>query len=249
MKFLIGILIISVMIFADVHKVYYYTSADHIGDFKTLKVKFDAYLKRYGAFEFQAFSDKAMFEKFLKKGDSLVMLSSLHYVQIADKYKLEAQYVVVNKKSITDSNVIIGKKGTSLSGVITTAFSKKYTKNLLRKTIGTHRLNILKVPKEIDALMAVGYGMSQFASVSKASFNLLRKTNKVLSKDMHIIRESNIEYRMLVAKSKNSNMQDYSNIFTDMHKSKEGREILKHLGIDNIVKLDKAHLRQLRSLL
>lgn len=236
------------MLFAEPYKVYYYTTDKNIDNFKNLKVKFDRYLSQYGAYKFQAFSDKEMFETFVKESDSIVMLSSLHYKQIAKEYNLNAICVAKNKKTITDTNVIIGKENTPLTGTVTTAFSEKYTNKLLRKTFGLHHLRLLKVPKEIDALMSVGYGMSQFASVSKGSYKLLQKTNKTLTKNMRIYSESDPSYRMLVAVNKeNIKDKDFIRIFTNMNKNKDGKNVLKLLGIDNIVKLNSNHLRSLRS--
>ena len=247
MKFISIFFLFCAMLFAEPHKVYYYTTDKNIDNFKTLKVHFDRYLAGYGEYEFQAFSDKAMFEYFLKDRDTIVMLSSLHYKQISKKHKLNAICVAQNKKSITDTNVIIGKKSAALQGTLSTAFSKKYTKKLLQKTFGLNHLTLLKVPKDIDALMSVGYGMSQFASVSKESFKLLQKSNSTLTKDMRIYSESDPNYRMLVAVNKeNSKDENFIRIFTNMNKSKNGKSILKLLGIDNIVKLDYNHLRDLR---
>ncbi|RLA69790.1 MAG: hypothetical protein DRG09_04940 [Epsilonproteobacteria bacterium] len=248
MKIISIFFLFCVMLFAEPHKVYYYTTDKNIDNFKILKVNFDRYLTKYGDYEFQAFSDKEMFETFLKDNDTIVMLSSLHYKQISKKHNLNAVCVAQNKKSITDTNVIIGKKSAPLQGTLTTAFSKKYTKKLLRKTFGISHLTLLKVPKEIDALMSVGYGMSQFASVSKSSFKLLQKTNRPLTKDMRIYSESDPNYRMLVAvNNKNAKDKDFIRIFTNMNKSKNGKSILKILGIDNLVKLNNTHLRELRS--
>lgn len=247
MKFISIFFLFFVMLFAESHKVYYYTTEKNIDNFKTLKVNFDRYLAGYGKYEFQAFSDKEMFETFLKDRDTIVMLSSLHYRQIAKRHDLNAVFVAQNKKSITDTNVIIGKENTPLNGTVTTAFSEKYTNKLLRKTFGFHHLRLLKVPKEIDALMSVGYGMSQFASVSKGSFKLLQKTNRSLTKNMRIYSESDPNYRMLVAVNKdNVKDKDFIRIFTNMNKNKNGKNILKLLGIDNIVKLNRDHLRELR---
>ena len=249
MKIISIIFLFCVTLFAEPNKVYYYTIEKNIENFKTLKVNFDRYLEKYGAYEFQAFTDKEMFETFLKDKDTIVMLSSLHYRQIEKKHNLNAICVAENKKSITDTNVIVGKKNTPLNGMVTTAFSKKYTRKLLRQTFGLHHLNVLKVPKEIDALMAVGYGMSQFASVSKSSFELLQKTNSSLTKNMRIYSESDPTYRMLIAVNKeNVKNKDFIRIFTKMNQSKNGKSILKILGIDSFVQLNSTHLRELRSL-
>ena len=235
-----------VMLLAEPHKVYYYASDKNIENFKTFKIEFDRYLAQYGDYQFQAFSDKEVFEDFIEDGEAILMLSSIHYKQLKSKYHLASVLVAENKKSITDTNIIVGKKGLSLKGTVSTAFSKKYTTKLLLKTLGRHHLSLLKVPKEIDALMSVAYGMSQFASVSKKSYYHLMKTNKNLTKDMRIYRESDPNYRMLVAVNKTyKHDQNFIRIFTDMKKNKKGRVLLKRLGIDNIVRLSRRDLHLL----
>ena len=246
MKILSIVLLFFGLLFAEPHKVYYYASDKNIENFKTFKIAFDRYLAQYGDYQFQAFSEKEVFEDFLEDGEAILMLSSIHYQQLKVRYHLAPISVAQNKKSITDTNIIVGKKGLSLEGTVSTAFSEKYTNNLLRKTLGNHHLSLLKVPKEIDALMSVGYGMSQFASVSKKSYYHLIKTNKNLTKDMRIYRESDPNYRMLVAVNKSyKNNQNLIRIFTNMKKTKRGRVLLKRLGIDNIVRLSRRDLHLL----
>ena len=249
MKLISIVVLLCSLLFAEPHKVYYYTTEKNIDNFKTLKVNFDRYLSQFGEYEFQAFSDKEMFETFVNETNCIVLLSSIHYKQIAYAKHLSAVFVAQNKKSIMDTNVIIGKKGTLLSGVVTTTFSKRYTNKLLQRTFGVNHLRQLKVPKEIDALMSVGYGMSQFATVSKSSFNLLQKTNKPLTHNMRVYSESDPKYRMLVAVNKRFvKDKNFIKIFSDMSKSSKGQRVLKLLKIDNIVKLNKVHLSDLRSI-
>lgn len=247
MKFISIFFLLCVMLFAEPHKVYYYTTEKNIDSFKTLKVAFDRYLSQYGEYEFQAFSDEKQFESFIRDSNSIVMLSSLHYKQISKENQLRAVLVAQKKKSIMDTNVIVGRKDSPLSGTITTAFSEKYTKKLLQRTLGIKNLTQLKVPKEIDALMSVGYGMSQFASVSKSSFQLLQKTNKSLTGNMYIYSESDPKYRMLVAVHKAHGLDsNIIKVFSNMRKSTKGKHVLKLLEIDNLVKLNKTHLSDLR---
>ena len=79
-------------------------------------------------------------------------------------------------------------------------------------------------------------------------FELLQKTNSSLTKDMRIYSESDPHYRMLVAvNNEGVKDKDFINIFTNMHNSKNGENILKLLGIDNFIKLNNTHFSELRS--
>jgi hypothetical protein len=245
-KSLFIFLIFCITLFANSKKVYYYTTENNINDFKSLKIGFDKYLQEFGDYEFQAFSDKKIFEKFIKQDESLVILSSWHYDQISSQYNLKAKLVAKKKESITDTKVLIGKKDTKLSGTVTTAYTKEYTNNSLSKLINTKKMDFLVVPKEIDALMSVGFGMSSFAYVSKDSFELLKKVNSFLANSLVVHKESVPTLRMIVASKYKQNYDEkLKNIFENMEKSVKGKKLLSIFKIDGFVILSKNSLEKL----
>ena len=94
--------------------------------------------------------------------------------------------------------------------------------------------------------MSVGFGMSQFALVSKDSFGLLKKANSFLASQMEIFGESTPTLRMLVAsKIKKRHDKEFIEIFTTMDSKDEGKKVLDMLGIDKIVILTKNDLQKL----
>jgi hypothetical protein len=231
---------------ADTKKVYFYTAENNIKDFKLLKVSFEKYLEDFGDYTFQPFSEKKMFEKYLKDKSAILLLSSWHYKQISKKYNISAKLVALKKQSITDTKIIVGKKGLKYNGTITTAYSKDFAKETINKLTKNNNLNILNVPKEIDALMSVGFGMSKFALVSKDSFELLKDVNSFLAKQLKIYSESEPTFRMLVAsKIKDKYNKKTLEVFTDMASKDKGKKVLEILGIDNIVVLSNNNLIQL----
>jgi hypothetical protein len=233
-------------VFAENNKVYFYTTETNINDFKLLKVSFDQYLKDFGDYNFQAFNNKEVFEEYLKDENIVVMLSSWHYKQIAKRYNLQAKLVAQRKESVTDTKVLVGKKGSSYEGTVTTSFPHEYATTHINKLILDSSLNILNVPKEIDALMSVGFGMSQFALVSKESFELLKKANSFLASQMEVFSESTPTLRMLVAlKIKKRNNKKLIEMFLTMDSKAEGKKVLKMLGVDKIVILTKNDLQKL----
>jgi hypothetical protein len=86
MKILFVLLLFTNIIFSDTVKVYLYTPEINVNNFKALKASFDTYLGEHGNYELQPFSDKKTFEKYLKTKNSIVILSSWHYREIAKKY-------------------------------------------------------------------------------------------------------------------------------------------------------------------
>ncbi|MFT5660149.1 MAG: hypothetical protein ACI9TV_000789 [Sulfurimonas sp.] len=246
LKQLILILLLLSSVYAEEKKVYFYTTEINIKDFKLLKINFDQYLQYFGDYNFQAFNNKETFEEYLKDENIVVILSSWHYKQIAKKYNLQVRLVALKKESITDTKVLIGKKGSSYTGTLTTPFPHEYTTAHINKLTLNSSLDILKVPKEIDALMSVGFGMSQFALVSKDSFELLKKANSFLASQMKIFAESTPTLRMLVAsKIKKHHDKEFIEVFTTMDSRDEGKKVLDMLGIDKIVILTKNDLQEL----
>ena len=247
-KYLIfAFLFLTLNLFAETKKVYFYTTESNINDFKSLKINFDEYLSHFGNYEFQAFNKKNTFESYLRDDNIVVILSSWHYSQIAQKYNLKAKLVALKKDTITDTKVIVGRKNSPYDGTLTTAFSKDYTKELISKLVQNNKLNVLNVPKEIDALMSVGFGMSKFALVSKDSFELLKKVNPFLAEQMVIYKESTPSFRMILAsKMKEKFNKQIVEIFTNMNNQEIGRKILSMLKIDDIVVLTKSDLALLR---
>jgi len=249
MKIIFVLLLFLVSLFADTKKVYFYTPQSNINNFKSLKVSFDAYLQKFGDYEFQAFSDKKSFENYLKDSNIIVILSSWHYMQIAKKYAIDAELVAEKKDSITDTKVLIGKIGTPIDGVVTSAYDYEYTHKILDTITSKSPLTVVKVPKEIDALMSVGFEMSQFALVSQDSFRTLQKNNAFLAKDLKIFKESKASYRMLIAsKKRNHKKENIISIFTKMDKDDDGKKILKLLDVDKLVILKKQNLQDMGGL-
>jgi hypothetical protein len=238
MKLLFLIFLVVTTLFAENVKVYLYTPEINVNNFKSLKTQFDTYLSGYGEYELQPFSNKETFEKYLKKRNDIVILSSWHYREIAKKYNLEAKLVAKRNGSTTDRKILVGKKNMVLKGVVTSAYAKEYTDELLDSMTqeSAKVLSILKVPKEIDALMSVGFGMSKFALVSKDTFEQLQRINPALSKELKIYYESSPEFRMFLAcNGVDKEQNKLISILKNMEQSENGKNLLQMIGIDKLV--------------
>jgi hypothetical protein len=243
------ILFLVTSLFSETKKIYFYTTEANINNFKSLKISFDKYLKRYGNFEFQPFKDQRTFEKYLKDEDSIVILSSWHYKNIAKNHNLEAKLVAEKKGSITDSQILVGYKNIPYGGVVASAYNKKYSKGLLSELIKSkaRKLSVLTVPKEIDALMSVGFKMSKFAIVSQDSFNLLKEVNPFLAKNLKVYAKSEPKYRMIVAKSKiKESNEELINILKNMNLSSMGSSILGQLRVDKMKPITTKDLKKFK---
>jgi hypothetical protein len=236
-------------LFSETKKIYFYTTESNINNFKSLKISFDKYLKKFGDFEFQPFRDQKTFEKYLKDKDSIVILSSWHYKNIAKSYNLEAKLIAEKKGSVTDSQILVGYKNIPYRGVVASAYNKKYSKELLKELLSwkSKKLSILTVPKEIDALMSVGFRMSKFAIVSECSFNLLKEVNPYLAKNLKVYAKSEPKYRMIVAENKiRENSKEIMNIFKKMNLSHTGSTILGQLRVEKLKPISKTDLKKIK---
>ncbi|MGB5866567.1 MAG: hypothetical protein WBG69_01725 [Arcobacteraceae bacterium] len=245
MKILILILFYLSVSLAQDTKIYFYTTDVNINNFRSLKTSFDDYFSAYGDYEFQPFSDKKTFEKHLKEKKSILILSSWHYKKICKNYNLEAILVAQKKGSVTDTKILVGKKNTEFKGLLTSAYDKEYTQELIQKLTKTttNSIPILIVPKEIDALMSVSFGMSSFALVSKDSLEFLNKINPSLTKELHVYEESKPKYRILLANNQiEKNKHKIITMFNNMDLSKKGKDILNSMGIDKLVTLNSNDL-------
>jgi len=230
------------ILFADYTKIYFYTTDININNFKSLKISFNKYINNYGDFEFQPFNNKDVFEQEIQKNESIIILSSWHYKKLSKKYNFEALLVAQKKGSITDTKVLVGKKNSSMQGLVTSAYDTSYTKELLTSIPKTtpEELPILIVPKEIDALMSVSFGMSSFALVSKDSLSFLQSINPSLTKNLKIYHESQPKYRVLLAQ--NTIIKDNNHIitiFNNMSSKPKGKNVLEMMGIEKLVVLSK----------
>jgi len=163
-------------------KIYFYSSETNINNFKSLKMEFDRYLSKFGPYEFQPFSSRAVFEKQVKgKENCLLLLSSWHYRHIHKKYTLTAALTGVrNGKKYQRKILVTGEKPADIEakpGLVASASSLQYTNSALKgmlKKFAEHAFQVLTVPKDIDALMSVGFGMAKLAFASEIAFDELK---------------------------------------------------------------------------
>lgn len=230
--------------------VFFYSSESNINNFKTLKMEFDSYLARFGAYEFQPFSERETFEQQIKeKHDCVVLLSSWHYENIRDAFHLTPLLVGSRKGQTRQKRLLIAGNNTikldSLqNGQIASAGSEQYTRMLLSEMVESPQivdeLRILTVPKDIDALMSLGFGMAKAAISTDYSLETLAKMNPVLHKKLSILAESR-EARLLTLatpEDRRDSAGKMVTIFQDMANDQEGRKKLRMLGLDGWQRFD-----------
>lgn len=230
---------------------YFYNPEININDFRSLKTSFDNYLSTQGTYQFQPFNDKVTFEQFLqteKKG--LFFLSSWHYLNLLEQGYSELQPVLVGtiddeftytkilstKKNIRDINTLDGKR-------IASSGNEEYTEQMLNNMIKQESFKILTVPKDIDALMSVLFGMAQGALTARNSLETLAKLNPKKFKLLQQHVESQAIILPLIVAYQAE--QKFVQIIENMVTSNEGQAVLGMLGINGWKRLNKKEFQQL----
>ena len=228
------------------YTVYFYSPEANINSFRSLKIEFDTYLSGFGSYQFQPFNDGKTFEKFIDgKTDGVFLISSWHYKNLKVHVPLEPVLVGISKGRLSQKRVLAGKQTrenlASLKGqTLASAGSREYTQNLLRQMLGEEQtelvesLKILTVPKDIDALMAVGFGMAQSALTMESSLAKLSVLNpKQYQRLNRLATSEEILFPIIAApKQSDDKIKTLLAVIEEMGTRPEGRQKLKMLGLD-----------------
>lgn len=248
------LLLTSVFTFAEpICSVLFYNPESNIQNFASLKTGMDRYLKKSGAYRFQPFFDRFIFENQFKDNmDVLCILSSWHYKIIKNEYGLKPVLVGVIDGKTTQKKILSCKKNISnikmLKGArIASAGSDDYTRNLLIEMLGkgnkelVDSFQLLGVPKDIDALISVGFGLAEAALTTENSLEMLSSINLRLHKKLITLASSEDILLPVVAVPKNCNPQviKLSVLLKGMATTKEGNKGISILGLDEWKKLEE----------
>ncbi len=239
----------------NTYTIYFYNPETNINNFASLKTEFDQYLSNYGSFHFQPFSDRESFEKFVVgRSDGVFLVSSWHYRQLKKVFPIgmEAKLVGVSNGKATYKKILTAKNNIInidlLEGkIVASSGNENYTRKILMQMHGAGKRNIvdtmriLTVPKDIDALMAVGYGMAdsalttenslvKLAAINPKQYGFLRslsKSEQILLPVIATLEQSDEKISFLLA------------IIEEMASGLDGKKKLKMLGVDGWKKVEK----------
>jgi len=260
-KYLVLILIILALASSSINAIentlFFYNPESNINDFRTLKKLFDAYLSDYNSYQFQPFDDKNTFESFLKP-DNVFLLSSWHYLNLRERGYTDLQPILVGtiNGNATYTKVLSTKKNIkSLDKLhkkrIASAGDKNYTNDVLQDMAKYSKVQfkILTVPKDIDALMSVLFGMAQGALTARHSLDTLLTLNPKKYQLLHQHAESIaitlpvvVTYKPIVKPSIEKLLVAIENLSA----STSGKEILGMLGWDGWLKINPIEMQRLK---
>ncbi len=226
-------------------KIYFYNPEINTVRNLVLKKTWDSYLEDFGLYEFQPIDDVEDFKSLLdQKDDAAFIMAEWFYsslfsnhgkeVELAFKGLLNGQetyqkILVSQNDSLNLEKVTIACSGTSnrarevLKSIYPELTSQKIDK-----------IKILLVPKDIDALMAVGYGLADMAITTEASISKMLLLNEHVYKDMLVIKQSApLRRSVLVFKSSNNELKaDLARALMDMSNHAKGKQAINLIGLD-----------------
>ena len=149
--------------------------------------------------------------------------------------------------------ILVSKEKTVKTGRIASASSIQHTSSSLRVMLKEKALldkaKILIVPKDIDALMSVGFGMSELALITKNALDELKTVNPILHQKMKVLAKSERSLLLIVAVPKRFTKaaKEILTAIQNMATDPEGREKLGMLGLDGWQTLDPSEKLKLEA--
>lgn len=236
-------------------KVYFYNPEINTARNLVLKSAWDNYLNEMGEYELQPVDNGERFQKLIQEEQSAAFImaewlySSIDPNSELGKQNLELVYIGMKNGSDTYRKVLVSNKNALDFDRVTIASSgsKDRTRNLLRSIYSEYtsqqidNIKVLQVPKDIDALMAVGYGLAEMALTTEVSLSKMAVLNEELYKDMIVLRRSEpFKRSVLVFKSNNLELKsNLAAVLKDMERHPNGRQAMSLLGLDKWKLVDK----------
>lgn len=226
-------------------KIYFYNPEINTARNLVLKNTWDNYLHNVGPYEFQPVDNEDDFKQLIHdQQQAAFIMAEWFYASLLDSKVPGLEFAFQGRKRsqdtyrkilISNKNVLDLKKVTiASSGSVSRAreILQSIYPELTVKDL--KRLNILVVPKDIDALMAVGYGLAEMALATEVGLSKMALLNQNLFDDMVVMKQSKpFKRSVLVFKSKDTLLKlNLAKAIVSMPQQSEGIEALSLLGLD-----------------
>lgn len=211
-----------------------------------LKSEYDQLLGNAGPFRFQPVRDQSVFENLVRtEPKAIFMMSDWHFKKLSKTAPIFS-YLIGERNGSTTYKKILVRRSTrerdasfKLS-TIASAGNTSYSQNLLREILANRpeltgaMAKILVVPKDLDALLAVGFGMADAAICTEESFQQLSSLYGNQYEQLSVWGESQERNRMtLVAYEHLSEQQvELLRFLHSLGFSEAGQRHLRMLGLD-----------------
>ncbi len=233
---------------AENYQIYYFSPESNINNYSLLKREFDQYLADQGPFRFQPFADSATFsEIILAEQNGLYLMSSWQYEQLKTEVdlcplmvgmadgKVYHNYFLIVPEQIESINELAN---VTLASSSSETFSQTILSQALQATPAQENklptVRFLMVPKDIDALMAVSFGMARGALVSAVSYSDFKNINPQQASSLKILAKGQKHLLPILTATtlQDSRAGSCARALEKMQENKAGRIRLKMLGLD-----------------
>lgn len=226
--------------------IYFYNPESNINNYTSLKVAFDTRLTKLGNYQFQPFDDKAIFERTIEtEKNGIFLLSSWHYRILQKKIPIEPVLVGISngasmQRKVLSANKQITNLGQLEGKTIAVSGSKTYSENLLAQIFKGRwqsilpSIRLISVPKDIDALMAVGFGMASAALTTEKSLENLKQINPKQHEMLGSLGVSDASFLTLAVlpKGESAHLETLMAAMQSIGSESDGGNDLQMLGID-----------------
>lgn len=210
-----------------------------------LKTTFDRYFQQNSSLFLQPVAEKETFHQLLKEHqDSFFILSSWHYQALGHASGM--QVVFRGQKDGTDTfyKLFIGTSDSLLNSrepiTVATSVSESRSARLLDSVLTSDSANLINrvtwliVPKDIDALMSVGFGMADAALASEASLETLSMVYRDQYRKLHVLGKTLPLKRLVIIASQEAlaSHPEFIKQIDNMSRGPKGKLGLKLLGLD-----------------
>ncbi|MBF0316855.1 MAG: hypothetical protein HQL04_01670 [Nitrospirae bacterium] len=245
--------------------IYFYSPELNIDSFSSLKRAFDNYLSGFGDYRFQPFKDKETFERHVSsQNDGIFLVSSWYYLMIKGSVKMRPVMVGMFKGRSVQKRVLVANKKVGsidkLRGAkLAASGTQEYNREILRQILGNRKdisdsVRIISVPRDIDSLMSIGFGLADYAITTDNSLEKLQTIDQeVYNTTVKLLQSDDIMLPVILVQEPATEMSDSNKsgssalltVIEKMGSDPEGAKIIKMLGIDNLKRLSRSEIKAL----
>ncbi|MFC1617428.1 PhnD/SsuA/transferrin family substrate-binding protein [Candidatus Margulisiibacteriota bacterium] len=218
-------------------QVHFFVPEANIHDYALLKNIFGNYLANFGEYDFQPYSSQTVFEKAIKsEKKGLFIMSSWLYNKLNTNNNLVVKLVMESSKRNTTKEMLTTRKDRTLEnllsgGTLATSRSKLFVRKILKELFpnkNVSKVKIISVPRDLDALISVSYGMAIAAITSKDNFFKMKKIDPLSYKKLKSLAESNEMLRPIVVVYRNQELtyQPLYQVLLKMDKDNKSETLL-----------------------
>ncbi|MFC3152052.1 PhnD/SsuA/transferrin family substrate-binding protein [Litoribrevibacter euphylliae] len=243
------LLITSVPTFAEkLTSIYFYNPEINVSRNSTLKQKLDNFLAQQGSYQFQPVTDRKIFSQLIEtQPQAVFIMSSWFYQTLTNKSDLTARLVGVKNNTPFFKKLLVIHQDHNQSNaanlIIASTGAPSYSSSVLQNILKTSSSaspdilkssQILHVPKDLDALLSVGFGMAQAALSTEDSLNQLKRFYSNQHQKLKILGSSTPLMRALVVTPREASEQVDQLIekLEHMEQHQAGKISLSLIGLD-----------------